>query len=307
MIKNILPDNILNSIKLLRYDDLCEIRLRVGRPITVNYKNSYFFLGESGLCNEKNAFICTNDLIKIVISKASRFSIYSVNEEIKQGFITAIGGIRIGIVGEIVYENDKILTVKNFSSLNIRIPHQIFGSAYKPSKFIIDIDNKKVFNTLILGSPATGKTTILRDLCNQINNNLKDHNILLLDERMEIASCVDGVPQLKVGNATDIISGGKKSYNIINGLRTMSPNVIAVDEIGSIEDINAIEYAVNCGVNIIATIHSKNIYELSKKTDLKNLINQRAFDRYVEISNINGKGTIENIYDENLKSILRFV
>lgn len=307
MLKNILPDNILSAIKLLKYDDLCEIRLRVGRPIMVNYKNSYYFLGQSGLCTEKNAFIANAELIKIVIGKASKYSIYSVNEEIKQGFITAIGGIRIGVVGEIVYDNDKILTVKNFSSVNIRIPHQVSGCAYKPSKFIIDNNTRKVLNTLILGSPATGKTTILRDLCNQIYNNLKDCNILLLDERMEIASCVAGEPQLKVGGATDIISGGKKSYNIINGLRCMAPNVIAIDEIGSKDDISAIEYAVNCGVNIIATIHSKDIHELSKKVEMQHLIKERAFDRYIEISNYNGKGTIENIYDENLKPILRYI
>ena len=307
MIYNILPENLINAVKLLRYDDLCEIRLRVGRPVMVNYKNSYYFLGKSGLCTEKNAIVCNSEMLKIVISKASKYSIYSVNEEIKQGFITAVGGIRIGIVGEVVYENDRILTIKNFSSINIRLPHQIFGCAYKIAKFIIDNDTKSIHNTLILGSPATGKTTILRDLCNQIYNNLKDCNILLLDERMEIASCVDGVPQLKVGGATDIISGGKKSYNIINGLRCMAPNVIAVDEIGSSEDVKAIEYAVNCGVSIIATIHSKNIYEISKKIELKNLINEKAFDRFVEISNLNGKGTIENIYDKNLKPLLRFI
>lgn len=307
MLKNILPENLLNATKLLRYDDLCEIRLRIGRPVMVNYKNAYYFLGQSGLCNEKNAFVCDDNMLKTVLSKASRYSIYSVNEEIKQGFVTAVGGYRIGIVGEIIAEEGKIITVKNFSSINVRIPHQVAGCAYNISKFVIEYDKKSVLNTLILGSPGTGKTTILRDLCNQIYNNLKDCNILLLDERMEIASCVNGQPQLKVGNATDVISGGKKSYNITNGIRTMAPNVVAVDEIGSVEDIEAIQYAVNCGVSIIATIHSKNIYELSKKPELQQLLKQRAFNRYIEISNNNGKGTIENIFDENLKPVLRFI
>lgn len=307
MLNNLLPENISKALSILRYDDLCEIRIRVGMPITVNYKNAYYFLGESGLCSEKNSFVGNIDLIKKTISKASHYSIYSVNEDIKQGFITTFGGIRVGIVGEMVLENGKVLTIKNFSSINIRIPHQVNGSAHNISKFIIDEQQKIVYNTLIIGSPATGKTTILRDLCNQIYSRLKDCNILLLDERWEIASCVDGIPQLKVGGATDVISGGKKSINILNGIRSMSPNLIALDEIGSSDDICALEYAVNCGVGLIATIHSKNIYELAKKSEMSNLISQRAFKRYVELSNLNGKGTVENIYDENLKPLLRYV
>lgn len=307
MLNNLLPQKIAMALSKLKYQDLCEVRLRVGCPIMINYKNGYYFLGESGLCTESNSFFATKDMIKYVIGKASNCSIYSVNDEIKQGFITAAGGIRVGIVGEVVCENEKILTIKNFSSINIRVPHQINGAAYNIAKFVVDEEAKVVYNTIILGSPATGKTTILRDLCNQIYNKIKDCNILLLDERFEIASCVDGQPQLMVGNATDVISGGKKSTNILNGIRSMAPNVIAVDEIGCNDDIKAIEYAVNCGVGLVATIHSKNIYEFSKKAELQAIIRQKSFKRFVEISNNNGKGTVENIYDENFKPLLRFL
>lgn len=305
MLKEILPENIFNAIQMLKFDKLCEIRMRIQKPISVNYNNTYYFLGQSGLCNEKDAIICTSEMLHKVLSKASKFSIYSINEELKRGYITAQGGIRIGVVGEVVQEKNEILTVKNFSSINIRIPHQIAGSAYKISKFVLDSNIPQ--NTLIVGSPGTGKTTILRDLCNQVYNIKKDCNILLLDERMELACCVQGVPQLKVGGSTDVITGGEKHSNITNGIRSMSPDIIAVDEIGSLQDIKAIEYAVNCGVAIFATIHSKNIQQLVKKEELKYLLNQKAFKRIVELSNENGKGTIENIYDENLKPILRFI
>ena len=303
MLKDILPDKIFKAISTLQYNDLCEIRLRLGRPVMVNYKNKYYFLGDNGLCSEKSSFLCDGEMMKIVISKSSNFSIYSVNENIKQGFITAQGGIRIGIAGEIVCENNKIITVKNFSSINIRIPHEIKNSALPISKYVMD--SKSIFNTLIVGSPGTGKTTILRDLCNQIYTDNINCNILLLDERMEIASCYDGIPQLYVGNSTDIISGGNKHINILNGIRSMSPNVVVIDEIGGIDDVRALEYAVNCGVNIFATVHSKNIAELSKKNELQNLIKQKSFSRFVEISNNSGKGTIENVYDENFNSLLR--
>ena len=306
MLKDILPDYLLRPIGLLNYEDLCEIRLRLNRPTTINYKNTYYFLGQAGLCSERDAIICTKDTIQNIISKASNFSIYAINEEMKNGFISVKDGIRIGLSGTVVMQDDKILTTKYISSLNIRIPHQVIGSSFKISKFVFD-ENGQVYNTLIIGSPGVGKTTILRDMCLSISKTKKDLNILLLDERLEIAATFEGSPQLKVGDFTDIISGGKKDFNIINGIRSMSPNVIVVDELGTLNDIKAVEYAINCGVSVVASVHSKDIYEFQKKYEFEYLIKSRAFKRYVVVSQNMGKGTVENIYDEFFHPILEFV
>ncbi len=306
MLKDILPDFLIKPLSLLRYDDLCEIRLRLNRPTTVNYKNTYYFLGQAGLCNENDAIIATKETIQYVISRASNHSIYAVNDEIKEGFISVKNGIRIGLAGTVTMQNGSVLTIKNISSINIRIPHQVIGASLKISKFIFD-DDGHVLNTLILGAPGVGKTTILRDLCMQISKKRKDLNILLLDERQEISACSDGIPQLNVGIFTDIISSGKKSINILNGIRSMSPNIIVADEIGNIDDLKAIEYAVNCGVSVIASLHSKDIIEFQKKNEFENLINNRAFKRIVVLSQTNGKGTIENIYDDYFRPVLGFV
>lgn len=306
MLNEILPDYILKPLSLLDYDYLCEIRLRIARPIMVNYKNTYYYLGHSGLCNEANAIVCTKDAIQNVVARASNYSIYAINDEIKQGYVTVKGGIRIGLAGTVVMQDGKILTQKDISSLNIRIPHQVVGCSYKISKFIFD-DLGQVLNTLLIGAPGVGKTTILRDLCVQINKRRKDLNILLLDERQEIASGYRGVPELNVGSSTDVISGGKKDFNIINGLRSMAPNIIVVDELGGVQDITAVQNASSSGVAVVASVHSKDIFEFQKKIEYENLIKSRIFKRFVVINNNHGKGNIENIYNEFLRPVLEFV
>jgi stage III sporulation protein AA len=306
MLNEILPDYILKPLSLLDYDYLCEIRLRIARPIMVNYKNTYYYLGHSGLCNEANAIVCTKDAIQNVIARASNYSIYAINDEIKQGYVTVKGGIRLGLAGTVVMQDGKILTQKDISSLNIRIPHQVVGCSYKISKFIFD-DSGQILNTLLIGAPGVGKTTILRDLCVQINKRRKDLNILLLDERQEIASGYRGVPELNVGSSTDVISGGKKDFNIINGLRSMAPNIIVVDELGGVQDITAVQNASSSGVAVVASVHSKDIFEFQKKIEYENLIKLRIFKRYVVINNNHGKGNVENIYNEFLRPVLEFV
>ena len=306
MLKDLLPDYLNKPLSLLKFEDLFELRIRLDRPIMIGYKNTYYYLGAGGLCNENNAIICTKDLLQFIISKASNHAIYSINDELKEGFIAVEDGIRIGVAGTVIMQNGNILTVKNISSLNIRIPHQVVGSSYKISKFVFGQDGQ-VLNTLIIGAPGTGKTTILRDLALQINKVKKDLNLLILDERMEIASCYSGTPGLNVGTSTDVISGGSKDFNIVNGIRSMSPNVIIVDEIGTKNDIYAIESALNSGVSIIASVHSKDIFEFQKKIEFENMVKSRNFKRYVVISGSEGKGTIENIYDEYMRPVLRFV
>lgn len=302
MLENVLPTEIALALSKLDFKGLQELRLRANKPITICYFSKYYFLNENGLSSHcKKSLILSSSDLDDIIFRASNFSLYAVNEEIKQGFISLKNGIRIGIVGQVVMENNKIITIKNFSALNFRFPHEIKGASDR----IIDklIDNDNFLNTLVVSSPGAGKTTLIRDIARQISGIKLIKNILIVDERNEISGFVNGTSTLDIGLFSDILVGGEKAYAFSNGIRSMSPDVIVTDEIGSKQDCECLQYASTCGVSILATIHAKNINQLLKKVDFLPLLTNKIFKRYVVLSSKNGKGTIENLYDENLKEI----
>lgn len=304
MLKDILPEIIANAILGLKYEKLCEIRIRNNKPITVNYLNSYYYLGENGIVNKPNEAITgSNTLIDSILHKSSNYSLYAINDQLKSGFVTVNGGIRIGVCGDVVAENGQVNTIKNFSALNIRIPHQIYGCSLNALRYLFK--GEEFLNTLVIASPGAGKTTFIRDLCFELSEQNYPFNILLLDERNEIASCVNGVSQLDVGKFTDIISGGTKLNGFLNGIRSMSPNIICTDEIGADDDIKALNYALSCGVKVIATIHAKDVEQLQNKPNFKEILAKKMFDRFVVLSNSAGKGTLEGVFDENLNNLKR--
>lgn len=304
MLKNILPTNIFQILsQAVKFSKLYEIRLRINQPICINYCNQFYFLSLEGLTNlEENALICNKSLIDSVILKASNFSLYSINEDIKRGYITLKNGIRIGVVGEVVSENEIIKTIKDFNALNIRIPHEVKNCSLNVLNYLIE--NGQVMNTLIVSSPCGGKTTFIRDICYQISNKNYPINILLLDERNEISATNKGVPTMNVGKFTDILLFSNKKMGFENGIRSMSPNLIVTDEIANKEDCESLIFACNCGVNLLATTHAKNIEELKEKNAFNEILRKKIFKRFVILSQKNGAGTIEGVFDENLVRIL---
>ncbi len=304
MLEKILPTDLYELLsKTLNYNLLFEIRLRLSKPISVNYGNKMYFLSPEGLCNdEENAIICTKSLIDSIILKSSNFSLYSVNEDIKRGFITLNSGVRIGVCGEVVDENGHTVTVKNFNSINIRFPHEVKNCSLNVLNHIFE--DGQVLNTLVLSSPGAGKTTFIRDLCYQIGKRNFPLNLLLLDERNEIAGLNKGEPSMDVGKFTDIYQFSTKKMGFENGIRSMNPNVIVTDEIGTKEDVESLMFASNCGVSIIATTHAKDILDLKEKKQFSEILARHLFKRYVVLTAKNGVGSIEGVYDENLIRIL---
>jgi len=297
MLKEYLDKEINTAItKAFSYNDICEIRMRTNENIIIVVKNKKYYLKD-----DNNQFIkATQKMIENFILKASEFSIYAFNESITNGYITLPKGVRVGLTGNIVAEKDKIITIKEFQAINIRIPHFIKNCSLQAYEFLVDSNVK---NTLIISPPGCGKTTFIRDFVYQLFLHNISLNILIADERNEIASVVSGMPQINLGGFCDIYTNCSKSFAFKQGIRSMRPDVIITDELNIETDLPCIVEAINSGVNVVATIHANSIQQLQNKKGFENILNNKFFNRYVLLSSDNGPGTLNAIYNEKLECI----
>ncbi|PJI09928.1 MULTISPECIES: stage III sporulation protein AA [Clostridium] len=288
---SILPENIENQIKgISDCNKLQEIRIKVNKPLML----------QVGGREITGSSITTKEELKKIFNIMSGYSIYSVEDELKQGYITIKGGHRVGICGDCVVEGDKVKTIKNISSLNIRICNEIIGCSNKIMKKIIH--GNRVFNTIIISPPNCGKTTLLRDIARNLSYGIrsidfKGKRVCIIDERSEIGACLEGIAQMDIGIRTDIMDNCPKSVGIMMAIRSMAPEVIICDEIGTYDDIKSILTAVNCGVNLVTTIHGFGIEDLNKRDVFKDAVNNRVFERAIVLSDKRGVGTVEYIYN----------
>ena len=302
MLDKILPKEIYNVLaERVSFNALNEIRMRADKPIVLSIGGQRFFLGEKGMTgNLKEAIIPSRVMIEDMVFRASECSIYSVNEQIKKGFIVTKGGIRLGLGGDMIEEKGQIKTMTNFSSINIRIPHEIKNCSLPVFNHILQ--EERVLNTLIISPPGAGKTTFLRDFICQLSERNYAFNVLVLDERGELDIGKNG----RIGNFADKISFARKKVGFENGIRSLSPNLIVTDELGQEEDVEAVRYAVNCGVNILASAHAGSIESFQRKPAFSKLIDEKLFSRYILLSMRNGPGTIEGVYSENFSRVTKY-
>lgn len=288
------------------FEQVQEIRLRINAPVLLVYKNQEFCLSQEGELSGdfQSAYIVHKNELKETMEHLSSYSLYAFEEEMKQGFITILGGHRIGLSGKTVLDQSGIRSMKFISFLNVRLSHQVKGCADPVLPYIYE--GKEILHTLIISPPRCGKTTLLRDMIRQISDGNRiggGRTVGVVDERSEIGACYQGIPQNDLGIRTDVLDCCPKAKGMMMLIRTMSPQVIAVDEIGSREDLDAIEYVMNCGCRLLATVHGSSMTDIAKKPVLRQLMAARAFQRYIVLTNKRKIGDIAGIYDEEGKAI----
>ena len=267
-----------NSIEEIRIRSNGNLSLKIGQDLITIFSN------------------ITKGEMQEIFENICEKSIYSYTKQIAEGFITIKGGNRVGITGSAVIENSRVINLNYISSLNFRIARQIKDVSNSILKYVINIQNNSIFNTIIASPPGGGKTTILRDLVRKISNGMPEINFSpkicgIVDERGEIAAMYKGVPQNDIGENSDVINNVSKSIGINMLIRSMGPQIIVCDEIGTKEDIEAIEKATLSGVKGIFTVHASTIKEIKENPNLSKLIQNKLIQKIIVLDSIN-KGQV---------------
>lgn len=271
----LLPRRLLTECSCIPASEAEEFRLRAGRKATVLIGGTEIPISD--------VLIETRD-IDWVIERATNASVHTAQSSIAKGFINCSGGIRIGMCGTGIIDDGKVTGMRGISSLAIRIPHEIRGCGQAA---IDRIKAEPRDSVLILSPPGYGKTTFLRECIRQLSDSGK--RVSVADERGELAAVHRGAPQFDLGNASDIMSGVPKSQAVMMLLKAMNPQIIAMDEISSPEDVEAAETASGCGVRLIATAHAADKSELCSRPVYRRLLELAVFKNTVVIENRCGK------------------
>lgn len=268
-----------------RAEQVNEIRMRAEKPIIIAIKGKEYFLTAGGALTREASVAerIGQGGLETILNHICNYSIYAYEDEIRQGFLTVQGGHRIGVAGQAVMRTEREMkNMKYIRFINIRVSHQIVGAADAILPFLYE--DGHVCNTLLISMPGVGKTTLLRDMVRQVSEGNRygnGVNVGVVDERSEIAGCFQGIAQNDVGIRTDILDACPKALGMMLLLRSMSPRVIAVDEIGGKEDEEMIRQVTRCGVQMMATIHGNDIQDLQNSAIGRRLIEEKIFERYI--------------------------
>ena len=294
--------SILGNINSVPFDEVEELRVRMGQPLMIRTSDKDLFLNrEGGVTSPDNAYHVKREDLACALERMTHSSVYAAEEDLKQGFLTLPGGNRVGVTGEAILLHGQIQTLKHISALNLRIARDIQGRGLKILPLLVGIHGI-VHHTLLISPPRAGKTTLLRELIRLISNGvpglgLPGQTVGVVDERGELAGMWQGVPTYDLGYRTDVLDGCPKAKGMGMMVRSMAPQVMAMDELGHTDDVTALMDALRTGVQILSTAHASSLEEARKRPTLAQLLDQGVFERLVVLSRKHGPGTIDGVYD----------
>lgn len=282
------PDRIrasLAAVPLRVQKTVREIRLRQGRPLSLVLMGTTVFLTSGGTVTNtpaQAAVIPDEADLRECFQRVCGYSVHSCEEQIRQGFLTLPGGHRVGLSGTAVQEDGKIITLREVSSMNFRIARSFPNIS---GDFVQRFYGDSLPSILLSGAPMSGKTTFLKDIIAALSSGKvgKYIKIAVVDERGELGAVYNGTPQIELGPCTDVLTGYPKGEGMNIALRTLSPELIVCDEIGGEGETNAIRMSLNAGTAVLATAHAGNLDALTRRPQIRALIDEGAFDFLVQL------------------------
>ncbi len=249
-----------------------EIRLRCGAAIVISMPQGDRFLCPSSCSalQQSDALVCCKAELERCFLRFCEQSVYAHEDELRQGFLAVPGGIRVGVAGTAVCEAGVVRGVRQITSLCIRLPRAHNGCAGSLLP-LISVPGR-IHNTLLVGEPSSGKTTVLRDVAASLA--MRRVRVAVVDERGELAG-VDGLA------ICDVLRGYPKAVGILQAVRCLAPQVVVFDELGDEREIEAVAACAHAGVAVIASIHGDTPMTVQQKPSVRHLMAQGVFNRWI--------------------------
>ncbi len=259
-----------------------EIRLRLDRPLNLVGLSGMKFVRTGGDVTEKpysDSYIVSKTDMQDSLVSLCGWAVHSHQRELTDGYISVRGGHRAGIAATAVVEDGKVTAVRDVTSINLRVAREIFGAA---DVLISRCLAGGLCGVLLIGAPASGKTTILRDLARQLSSGAlgRLYKVCIVDESGELGGYSEGVVRNRIGDCCDLLCGYPKAKGLQAAIRYLSPQVIVCDEICTEAEIEAVSAAVNSGVTVITSIHASSFEEFMRKPQARPLLQTGAFKQF---------------------------